>query len=221
MHFHLPKPLHGWREFAGEVGIIVLGVLIALAAESVVEAGQWRHKVDVVRRSLLGELANDRARWEMDVTAATCARSAIDGLDAWVQTNGTASPPMSDMNTRNLYWMHSANWNLATGSQTLDHFPIDEQLAFASLSDGVAHRQMELTRIMQLIERVDTLVPFAKDAQGRRELQLTLGDLRGVIDDLLANKGYMKRHFEAVGVKADRSDFAADVHASRCVAESS
>jgi hypothetical protein len=20
MHFHLPKPLHGWREFAGEVG---------------------------------------------------------------------------------------------------------------------------------------------------------------------------------------------------------
>jgi hypothetical protein len=29
MHFHLPKPLHGWREFAGEVGIIVVGVLIA------------------------------------------------------------------------------------------------------------------------------------------------------------------------------------------------
>lgn len=25
MHFHLPKPLHGWREFAGEVGIIVVG----------------------------------------------------------------------------------------------------------------------------------------------------------------------------------------------------
>jgi hypothetical protein len=30
MHFHLPGPLHGWREFAGEVGIIVLGVLIVL-----------------------------------------------------------------------------------------------------------------------------------------------------------------------------------------------
>jgi hypothetical protein len=32
MHFHLPKPLHGWREFAGEVEIIVLGVLIASSA---------------------------------------------------------------------------------------------------------------------------------------------------------------------------------------------
>src|SRR5258708_22668281 len=38
MHLHLPKPLHGWREFVGEVGIIVLGVLIALGAEQVVES---------------------------------------------------------------------------------------------------------------------------------------------------------------------------------------
>ena len=27
------KPLHGWRTFWGEVGIIVLGVLIALGAQ--------------------------------------------------------------------------------------------------------------------------------------------------------------------------------------------
>src|SRR5690348_253490 len=38
MHFHLPKPLHGWREFAGEVGIIVIGVLIALGFEQVVQS---------------------------------------------------------------------------------------------------------------------------------------------------------------------------------------
>ena len=24
MHFHLPKPLHGWREFLGEVGILLV-----------------------------------------------------------------------------------------------------------------------------------------------------------------------------------------------------
>jgi hypothetical protein len=37
MHFHLPKPLHGWRAFVGEVGIIVVGVLIALSAEQFAE----------------------------------------------------------------------------------------------------------------------------------------------------------------------------------------
>jgi hypothetical protein len=30
MHFRLPKPLHGRRELAGEVGIVVVGVMIAL-----------------------------------------------------------------------------------------------------------------------------------------------------------------------------------------------
>ena len=34
MRVSMPKPLHGWREFAGEVGIIVLGVLIALGRNS-------------------------------------------------------------------------------------------------------------------------------------------------------------------------------------------
>ena len=42
MHFQLPKPLHGWRAFAGEVGIIVIGVLIALGAGQIVEWVHWR-----------------------------------------------------------------------------------------------------------------------------------------------------------------------------------
>jgi hypothetical protein len=44
MQFHLPKPLHGWRAFVGEVGIIVLGVLIALTAGQVVEWVHWRQQ---------------------------------------------------------------------------------------------------------------------------------------------------------------------------------
>ena len=39
MKLSVPKPIHGWREFAGEVGIIVLGVLIALGAQQVAEGG--------------------------------------------------------------------------------------------------------------------------------------------------------------------------------------
>ena len=57
MHVHLPKPLHGWRAFAGEVGIIVIGVLIALAAEQVVETLHWRSEVADARRALNREVA--------------------------------------------------------------------------------------------------------------------------------------------------------------------
>ncbi|MBS0273826.1 MAG: hypothetical protein JSR55_05370 [Proteobacteria bacterium] len=59
MHVHLPKPLHGWREFAGEVGIIVVGVLIALAAEQLVDAWQWREKTGHAEDAMRIELADD------------------------------------------------------------------------------------------------------------------------------------------------------------------
>ena len=62
MHFHLPKPLHGWREFAGEVGIIVLGVLIALSAEQLIqsahEARLRRETRDAARSELTAALQN-------------------------------------------------------------------------------------------------------------------------------------------------------------------
>jgi hypothetical protein len=37
VHIHLPKPLHGWREFVGEIGVIAIGILIALGAEQAAE----------------------------------------------------------------------------------------------------------------------------------------------------------------------------------------
>jgi hypothetical protein len=218
MHFHLPKPLHGWREFAGEVGIIVVGVLIALAADSVVQDWQWRQNVGVVRKSLMGELGNDRARWDAVVVAARCALRDVGRVDAWAKAGGNGVPPAApNIRPNNFFWMHSANWNLATGSQTLDHFPIEQQLAFASLYDGVAHRQTDILAASELNQRVQTLLPLATDAQGRRELRVALGDLKARLNLLPANDAYMKRHFDALGVKPDNSDFAADLPVAHCV----
>ena len=58
-HFHIPKPLHGWREFAGEVGIIVLGVVIALAFEQLADTWQWQHKIGRAEAAMRIELADD------------------------------------------------------------------------------------------------------------------------------------------------------------------
>jgi hypothetical protein len=218
MHFHLPKPLHGWRELVGEVGIIVVGVLIALGAEQVVESWQWHEKVGVVRKSLMGELANDRARWEVDMIDARCGLRQISQLDRWAQVGASATPSVSisSIGPSRFFWMHSANWNLATGSQTLDHFPIDEQLALAALYDGVAHRQIDIEKATDLTDRIRSLIPLLADAQGRRELRETLGSLREKIGALTSNDAYMTRHFDALGVKADRSDFAADFTGATC-----
>ncbi len=58
IHVQLPKPLHGWRPFVGEVGVIVLGVLIALAAQQLVENLDWYEKVDAAVADMNNELGS-------------------------------------------------------------------------------------------------------------------------------------------------------------------
>jgi len=75
MHFHLPKPLHGWRELAGEVGIIVVGVLIALAAEQLVEEWTWHRKAEAARASIMHELALDAGVFDERAINAKCVEA--------------------------------------------------------------------------------------------------------------------------------------------------
>ncbi|THD51713.1 hypothetical protein, partial [Phenylobacterium sp.] len=56
MDIHKPKPWHGRREFLKEVATIVLGVLIAIAAEQLVEQLHWVHAVHDEREALSSEL---------------------------------------------------------------------------------------------------------------------------------------------------------------------
>src|SRR5438270_3946442 len=83
MHFHLPKPLHGWRAFAGEVGIIVVGVLIALSAEQAVESWHWRSQAAEARRALRAEVGKDNLPQAYNRLAiAPCLTAKLDQLDA-------------------------------------------------------------------------------------------------------------------------------------------
>jgi hypothetical protein len=134
MHFHLPKPLHGGREFAGEVGIIVIGVLIALGAEQVVETLHWNHEVDAERASLLQEATDmdsairaragqqaciDRRLAEIRLLLDRHKRSQPLGL------TGAIGAPTGQNATR-------GTWQIALAGQALAHMTHDEKLAFSS-----------------------------------------------------------------------------------------
>ena len=76
MHLHLPKPLHGWREFAGEVGVIVLGVLIAIALEQAVEAIHWQAQVRDARGAIAEDMAQTNRAFAFRVARSRLHRGA-------------------------------------------------------------------------------------------------------------------------------------------------
>lgn len=81
MHVHLPKPLHGWREFAKEVGIIVLGVLIALGFEQLAQTWHWHQQVRSTRQSLTGEIENSALFSIERLAVQRCLRNRITHLE--------------------------------------------------------------------------------------------------------------------------------------------
>src|SRR6478609_8980611 len=80
MHFHIPKPLHGWRAFAGEVGIIVVGVLIALGAEQVAENVHERHVAEQARENVRAEAAMDASFIQGRLSAQGCVERRLAEL---------------------------------------------------------------------------------------------------------------------------------------------
>ena len=99
MHLHLPKPLHGWRAFAGEVGIIVIGVLIALGAQQVMESIHEREDIAQLRGAFRAELADDRARWEDMRASDPCTLQRLAALGRWTATADASSIALSSQKT--------------------------------------------------------------------------------------------------------------------------
>jgi len=97
MHFDLPKPIHGWRAFAGEVGIIVIGVLIALGAQQLIENRDDRGRANDAMAALRREIADhDFSASEVEIVRP-CIDAQIDAVvKRLVAGNHTPLPQYSD-----------------------------------------------------------------------------------------------------------------------------
>lgn len=124
MHFHLPKPLHGWREFTGEVGIIVIGVLIALAAEQFVETAHWRSEVGEARDALGYELADSVGEGYEREHIYNCVEQRLDLLAAVVDQADSSGrlPPLALPKSPPFRTWLDATWQTTMAGQAASHF---------------------------------------------------------------------------------------------------
>jgi hypothetical protein len=134
MHFHLPKPLHGWREFVGEVGIIVLGVLIALGAEQLIDQWSWQRKVDETTAQLDTELHRDvRSAYDW-LVIAPCVDGQLARIDAALTAaRKTGSLAPTPALTPSLEVFTEDTWLNARALQVADHIPAEKIAHYSSM----------------------------------------------------------------------------------------
>ncbi|HZC38451.1 MAG TPA: hypothetical protein VE221_07230, partial [Sphingomicrobium sp.] len=130
MHLHLPKPLHGWRAFVGEVGIIVIGVLIALGAEQVMETVHGRTELREAEAAMTSELVDDDLPQAYTRAAMFgCYADQLDGVEKAV----TAGDRAKVLQLAKAYqpvvrtWDDEA-WKAAMASQVLVHSDSNKML---------------------------------------------------------------------------------------------
>ena len=74
--------MHGWREFAGEVGIIVLGVLIALSAEQLVENVRQGQAADAAKDNIRAEIEGNVTSLAIRKQNEPCVTRRLDEVSA-------------------------------------------------------------------------------------------------------------------------------------------
>ncbi len=138
MHFHLPKPLHGWREFAGEVGIIVLGVLIALGAEQLVETLHWRTEVADARQALDREVAYNLGAIAKRQEEGPCINRRLREIRELLTALGPGTSPgrRAPLGQPQLWRPRTNAWQAAMAGQVAERMPLATRVGYAQLYDG-------------------------------------------------------------------------------------
>lgn len=129
MHFHLPKPLHGWRAFIGEVGVVVLGVLIALLAQQLVQSLNERAAAQEARRNIRAELGVNIGRMQSADGREACLSRRLDEIALFLDQarNGRSLADVKWIGRPPVWDMETARWEAATSAGRSSLFSPDEQ----------------------------------------------------------------------------------------------
>jgi hypothetical protein len=203
MHFHLPKPLHGWRDFTGEVGIIVIGVLIALAAEQVVEAAHWRSEVRHFREAVDYELGRDLGVWALMMEQRPCVARRLDDLDRLLaaSTSGHSLKLLRPIDRPASYSSYYSVWD-NKGADVTGYLPLKVRLRYGELYDELHNQdvvRLSEREVWRDLARFDQPEPL--DHQDRMLMRELLTRARQLDEAERGNAGYIAGIAAPLGIR--------------------
>ena len=143
MRVTLPKPLHGWRAFLGEVGVVVFGVLIALFAQQLVQSVNDRLAAEEARKNIRAELAVNIGRMQSADERTPCLNGRLDEIAAFLDQarKGRSLANVRWIGRPPVWDMEDARWQAATSAGRSSLFDPDEQAAIADVYSLMADYQ--------------------------------------------------------------------------------
>jgi hypothetical protein len=219
MDLHKPKPWHGLREFAKEMGAIILGILIALALEAGVVALRERGQAAEARANIRQELADNLGRMRLRLDAEDChIRRLHEVADLLaLAAQGKPLPQPIWIGEPDVWVMSTSRFEVASQGARTSLLSLDEQAAFSRI-----YAQMRLFGETSVREQsawatLRTLENGPLDPAMRPALTVALQEARfdRFRNALAANQAL--REAAAVGVKPNTALVRARAHRQDCI----
>ena len=129
------NPPHGWAAVAWELGIVTLGVLVALAAQQWAEVMNWRQKVHDADQQLKAEAVINFTYAAEQITTEPCIQAQLEALRQRLMDSGsTLQPAMLFREPMMMYvfrqpsrTFESNGWRSLVADDTANHIAPDRR----------------------------------------------------------------------------------------------
>lgn len=139
MEVHAPhEKVHTWRDFFVHVGIMTIGLFIALMLEGLVEYAHHRHIVREARENIRQEIEDNHESAQKDLVSL---QQDMDRLKANIDTLHRLRDHPKDFHGSLTYTMdfsslNSAAWTTSHDTGALTYMPYQDVKAYAELYDS-------------------------------------------------------------------------------------
>jgi hypothetical protein len=142
------RPLHGWREFFGEVGVIVLGVVIAIGLGQLVQIIQWRGDVGSAQASLADDISRSNRAFAFRVAAHDCIAARLAKLDEIIERVARHDPvaPIGSISDDLGNGLPNNAWETSRSAQILPHFSREALRLYGAYFLQVGNEQLLMGR---------------------------------------------------------------------------
>jgi hypothetical protein len=162
------KPPHGWAAVAWELVIVTAGVLLALAAQQLVETANQHSNARDAERDIRGELEQNMARLKSRWAVRACVETRIAELQTLIDSAGTQGGTINTPNWvgRPQFWtMQMGRWQATSQAGRAALLPPDELALYSNMYSYMGNvtaamiKEQEDWARLRSLEHLDRLSP--------------------------------------------------------------
>lgn len=179
MDIHLPRPAHGWHEFADEIAIISIGVMIGLGGEQLVEAIRDHQTARETLDTLRDELQDGLGSLQLRKMAEPCVDRRLGEvralLYAWHRTGRFATPRW--VSQAPMIWVSLARYDAAVSAGRISLLSNERQYRIGSTARAL--KQFERVQESEMMAWSKLrLLEAGPDALSSSDRTMILGSLQ-------------------------------------------